>query len=386
MNFVPLLLVLGISPLARAEDTIDSLLAKARSAGEAKQPAAAAEAIGLAGALAHKSGDLAGESRVADAFREMTGALPAGGEGFGRRAALEAVMKKLDASRCGALLSAHALARELLLEATEAGDTEFAASAADVLARAASASKGKLGRSGAPLAKYGLGLKLLATGKSKEADAALDPALAAFAKERWIDLAMHAGTELAALRRKAGDDQGASAALTTVGALFDATTDADLFQTWRSMIDVRLKDASPEVLAGFEHAKSFFSGGTSVSAAGGAPGGAAGRTKIGSALASLPKDKPVLTVRRSKEGFAIREGFDPKFDATKPAKGGTWFASDGGVILAFHGSGVCLWSIDLEAARGAPGGVSTREFLPALYSLGDGETWSVSKDGVVTVR
>src|SRR5262249_50516146 len=158
------------------------------------QHAAAAEALGLAAALAHKQGDLAGESRVADAFRETVGALPAGGEGFGRRAALEVVMKKLDASRCGALLSAHALARELLLDATEAGDTEFVASASDVLSRAAGASKGKLGRCGAPLAKYGLGMKLIAAGKNKEAEAALDQALAAFAKERWIDLAVHAGT------------------------------------------------------------------------------------------------------------------------------------------------------------------------------------------------
>jgi hypothetical protein len=60
-------------------------------------------------------------------------------------------------------------------------------------------------------------------------------------------------------------------------------------------------------------------------------------------------------------------------------------ANRGGVTLAFSGRGVALRMLDLVGNRGQPGESSEAGSVRAYYLLAEGETWSVSKEGIVTI-
>jgi hypothetical protein len=94
-----------------------------------------------------------------------------------------------------------------------------------------------------------------------------------------------------------------------------------------------------------------------------------------------------VTVRRTEKGFEIREGFDPSFSATQPRKHGTKYHADGGVTIGFWSHAVGLHMIDPTGRKGQPGESSTGPGpLRAYYFLARNEEWSVTKDGVVSIR
>ena len=61
------------------------------------------------------------------------------------------------------------------------------------------------------------------------------------------------------------------------------------------------------------------------------------------------------------------------------------YVQKSGVTLAFHGAQVCLRMVDLVGLDGAPGDGAGCDPARAFYLVAPNETWSVSKDGVVSI-
>jgi len=59
-------------------------------------------------------------------------------------------------------------------------------------------------------------------------------------------------------------------------------------------------------------------------------------------------------------------------------------ASEGGVKLGFFGRSVALTSVELADEAGVAISTGSPSPVRAYYLLAEGETWGVSKDGVVT--
>ncbi|MHC4934210.1 MAG: hypothetical protein ACYTGV_18725, partial [Planctomycetota bacterium] len=113
--------------------------------------------------------------------------------------------------------------------------------------------------------------------------------------------------------------------------------------------------------------------------------GSAGLSGVGDALESYPRKKALVTVRRTKKGFQIREGFGPKFRKTQAYGPGVRHYGHEGVTYSFWGHAVALTTVDPTGRSGQPGGSSHRGPLRAFYHLGEGETWGVTRQGIVTV-
>jgi hypothetical protein len=371
---------------------------------EAKALAAKGDALGAAGrfgdvvAAAQAAGDLQAEQAAAEAFESWFDKLPADAAGDTkdrptRAAVLTATLRKLDASRCGAFVSAPVLARNVLRRATETGDFAAVPDAAKVAA--AHASKATSGRAAAVVAKYAEGMRAVAEGRFADATAPLDAAAAEAVKAGWIDLAAHACTELAAtwLHEKA-PDKAAAAVAATVSAC--ETSCGPMFVgEWQTMLAKRAPDGPEGLRKPLDDLMARItaagagrgSGGSGASGAPGAPGGSGPRVSpIGKLLAKLPKGKAFVSTTRSAKGFELRWTTAP--DA-KPVsafdESGVTFLGEGGVWLAFLGRGVALMVVDPVGNRGGFGGTFRLSDARAYYLLAEGETWNVSKDGVVTI-
>lgn len=398
--------VLVLAAGAAAKDTaVDTALDDAKVLARKGDPLKAAERFGDAVAIAQAAGDLQAEATAADAMAEflrdvmiqrMT-ARPAEPGATAEQAPatgnlLAAAMKRLEAGRCGAYVSAPVLARTILLLASETGDTSGVDDAARVAA--AHATKASSGRAAPVVARYAQGLKAAVEKRFDAATGPLDTAMKDAGKAGWFDLASHAGTELAAAWVGAGDAANATAALDAVAALCKDDTPRHAVRRWQDCVNARLADAPEAVRKSAEDAfKRLLAGGESVSAAGGrgGKGGAGGNadeepiSDVGRLLRKLGKGKPIVTATCTAKGIDVHWLTAPGVKCLVPFEDGEKVADEGGVTVSCSRHAIALRMVDLVGNRGQPGESSEMDPLRAYYLLAEGETWSVSKEGVVTI-
>lgn len=385
-----------------AGESPQTLLDEAKALSKNGESLKAAGRFGDAVAAAQAAGDLQAEESIAQALEELVrkvemdairrraqpdaSAAPADAPSV--PALLVAVMRPLDAGRCGAYVSAPVLARNLLLLATESGDFGPVADVAAVAA--AHARKPASGRAAAVVAKYAEGMRAEADGKFDVAAPLLDTAATDSAKAGWLDLVAHAGTEAAFAWVKAGSPEKAAASMTAAASAVGATPNLNRINGWSGFAKKRLADAPEAVTKPLADLVEKSKGPNSVSAAGGrgGRGGKAGEepvSDIGKLLPKLAKGKPFVTVKCTPKGLEIHwtTGADEK--PVRPFDEMVRIAEAGGVTLALQNRSVALMMVDLKGTRGQPGEASEASQVRAFYLLADGETWSVSKEGIVTI-
>lgn len=384
--------LLALPPLALAQPGARTDLAAAVRAAEALatkgEHAAAASAYGAAVAATHAAGDPLAELDAARSLEAFLGRRAGTESPAAELDALARVLGELDPTRGGAFVSAHAVAETLLAAAVESGDRTHAAGAALALGRRA---KAKYAGAGVlALERLAAGVAAEAAGRSKDADAALTRSLELAAAEEWRDLATLAATELAALRAAAGDVDGAAGALAAAARLFDAGADPDLAVRFDGLVRARLAGAGAAVLGPYREAlEPLLSQGQSAGAAGGAGGAPADRsaeTPLSRALRTLGKRAPLATAERTAAGFELALEFEPKAHRLAKPAHGLVHHSLSGVVLAVHGSAVMLVDLDPSGARGAPGDSSSPGRRLAGDRLARGETWTLARDGSVSIR
>lgn len=299
-------------------------------------------------------------------------------------AALHALMMKLDAGRSGAFVSAHIIARNLLLDATRTGDSTYVADAAMVIG--VHAKKKNISKCATAMKHYA---DALTAENAEAATAAMGKALYIMRSEGWTYLTMHAAVEFAARTR---DGKKAAAAIEKVADLFPPDADPSLRSVFRGLVEKRLADAPKEVSDACAHVMAPHQGGMSASAAGGkggkgGAGGAGGLAKVGDALPRYSSRKPLVTIKRTPDGFEMREGFDKSYRHTQKRKHGIKYHNDGGVTIGFWGNAVALKMLDPSGLNGPPGESSAapRAYL-AYYFLARKETWGFTKTGVVVIK
>ena len=296
-------------------------------------------------------------------------------------AALHELMMTLDAGRSRAFVSAHIIARNLLLDATRTGEQKFVGDAARVIAKHV---KGKgVGKCAKAVKFYADGMTDTDTDKALFA---LSKAHRVFCDEGWAVLAMHTGVEIAT---RSQDAAAGAAAIEKLFPLFPEDADYNLRQVFRALVEARLAGTSNEVRTACDKVLATKKPGGSVSAAGGAggKGGFVATSKVGKALGRYPKKKSLVTAKRTRGGFDIREGFDKRYRHTQALKHGLVFHDDGGVTLGFWGYAVGLGMVDPSGRNGQPGGSSVGPGRHlAYYFLARGETWGFNKTGVVTIK
>ncbi len=384
MKAVPLAFIFlsaGASTLRARDDaeTVEALLANAEARLAEKDVSGAAAALGEAASAAHRANDLLLEQRVAETLSSV---------GFGAAPpdALSALLKPLDPRRGGAFVSAHGVAIEIILAATRRGDTTGVSEAAAALA--AFSKTAKSGQCAAAAALHAQAMKSVAEKKDKDAVRLLGQALAAYAKHGWTDLEIIAGTELSAVALRLGDSAQARSALEIVASEFGESIDPRLAREWRNLARARLAGAPADVLAPLESALARIPKTTSAGAAGGTGGPARAPgdlSKVGRALTDRKAPAMLVTASRGREGFAIREGFDKSFAATKEPRHGETYHADGGITLSFVGRSVALAMVDPVGNRGQPGEGSSPSLRFARYPLAEGESYILAKTGVVTI-
>jgi hypothetical protein len=383
---------LAFAASASAKD--DAAIEAAKELAKKGEWVKAAERFGDVVAAAQKAGDLQAEQDAADAAESFFDDVPANpssdaktpdgkpkASGPSRAAVLAGLMRRLDVARCGACVSAPTLARNVLELATESGDFAPVADAAKVVA-----AKSASGAAAAVVAKYAEGLKAAAEGRLDDASAALQSAASDAGKAKWFDLAAHVATELAATRLRQNAPDQAVAAIAAAASTIDGSCGVGLTDSWRSMAELRCKSAPPALFNPIDdlaaRAKESKNGGSSA----GAAGGGSGRTSpIGKLLQNWPKGKPLVAAARKTSGFEISWATKQGAKPVVAFPGGKSQAVEGGVTLGFYGRSVALVRVDLEDDAGVAIGGGEPSPVRAFYLVADGETWSVSREGLVTV-
>jgi hypothetical protein len=383
---------------ARAAEGVEPLLAGAKEKARASEFGAAAALYGDAFALTHREGDLVREQEVRDAFREFLEKLPpapiVGGEEASSvttdlRGVRLIVMKRLDPARCGALVSAPCLAGEVLLETVARGGGSGVAEAAEVLGPHAGTARSGLGlRTLGTLAR---GLVAAAAGEESAATS-LKGGLETAAKQEWTDLALAASLELAAFHAKKGDAAAARAAVESMAALLTPKTERRIIQWAVAAAGRRLEGAPPEVRAPLDDAVKAL---REVMSRGGRGmrGGAGGAgedprnplSPLGLALRRSPKGKVLATVARTKEGFELRVAWDLKYRGLHQRQDHVQALAEGGLTISLADWSVAVGLVD--AAGTLPGPPEEHAPAPcaAFYRVAAGETWALTKEGVVQI-
>ena len=247
----------------------------------------------------------------------------------------------------------------------------------------------KVGHFATAMVDYAAGLLAVAGGDPAGAVDALQSPLDVMSKQGWAEPGVYIAVELAAACVAAERADEAVAALATAGDLLKSCGDRAIAQNFRAVATTRLEGAPEKELAAYEAAMEPFSGGGSVSAAGGAgaPGGNAGGvdiSKIGRAWKKLSSKKPFLTVTRTQGGYLIRQTFDKDFRAEQPVQTGVKHHADGGITLSFWDGGVRLTMVDMRGLDGQPGESSERGAFVFFDPIPRGYSWCVTKKGRVT--
>ena len=105
---------------------------------------------------------------------------------------------------------------------------------------------------------------------------------------------------------------------------------------------------------------------------------------MGAAWKSYSATKPLLTVRRG-DGFEIVPRFPGAAKDERKVDTGVKHWDGGGITLSFCGTGVALTMVDLTGRNGQPGESSQQQPWQLFYLLAPGETWGVTKKGIVSV-
>jgi len=366
------------------KESLKDLLAEAEAKSRASKPLEAAALYGQAIALGHRNGDLLQEQEAAEAFLRFY----AGTDGDGRREAAAAALAKLDAKRCGAFVSAPLLAGEVLLAEVAKGDGKLVAEAAAVLGWHA-----RNARSGAAIAataSFAAAVKEARGGDPSKAALPLNEVLDLAVEQDWTDLALAAGAELAVLRLKGGDAAGAAAAVGSAAALISPKTERRHLEFFKELSEVRLKDAPEAVLKPWHDAMGYLKKdapgvGAPDGGAGGDAAGARRESPFGAAVKPGAKTRVLATVSRTKEGFDLRLGWDPKFRSAFAHPPGVRHVTEGGLTLAFADRSVSARAGDPVLGNGPPGADSQPAPGRAFYRLARGETWTLHRDGVVFI-
>ncbi len=386
-----LLLAPGGQALARTE-TVSGLLARARSQTDLGE---LTDTYSRAIALTHKAGDVLVEQSVSQAFSGFLYQMPwevphvPGADnlslGRQRRDAFALILGRLDPKRSAAFVSAHALATQFLFSATKNADDRHVFRSLEVIEEFARSQRSS--KISDMLALYGQGIVARASGRSDEAIGPLEQALNTCIAERWTDCAAYVGTELAAVGVERKNRSKARAALEAIASAGAQDMTFRLAATWKSLVDARLRGAPSDVLEPYAFAlKPFLEEGSFVESL--LPECACdppGLTKLGSAWRDLSSARPIVTVLRTRDGFEIREGFDREFRAARSIAWKLEHFSNGGVVLAFDGAGVALLRLALEGSSVGPSEAPYPSLANSYYRLGVGESYSVSKVGLVTI-
>lgn len=400
-----LLLSFALAEGAAAKDQSRAQAAfrEAKALAEKRQGLAAAERFGEAIALAQAAADLETESQAAEALDDIVSSAPrprpaTGGAGAtgteqptSSLALLAAAMRKLDPARCGAFVSAPVLARNVLLAASESGEMRHVPDAAAVAAK--HAMRAGSGRCAEVVARYAEGLCAILEKRPADATAPLQSATEDAAKSGWPDLATHAGTELAVAWLAAGDEAKATAAVAAVAARVPDEMDGSVVSRWMACLNARLADAPAAVRKPADDAIRSYpearrAGRDGGAGGAGAAGGAAGEepvSDVGRLFRKLAAGKSFVSVTCTAAGHDVRWATAPKKKLLRPFSLGEQFVDEGGVTLGFAGRSVALRRVDLVGLDGKPGDHGDVGPVRAHYLLADGETWSVTKSGVVTI-
>lgn len=355
--------------------------------------AGAAAEFGAVLASAQAAGDLALEDQAAEAFAALVDAAPADPvassketrSGTSRAALLMIVLRKLDKSRSGAFVAAPSLARHVLQSATRTGDTTLVAEAAAVVR--AHASRPGSGVAAPVVAKFAEGMKAAAEGKFDAATAPLEAAAGAAAKAGWWDLATCAATEAAAAWTKLGSAEQAVAIVQSTADALGPACDPRLVARWKGVIDGRVPGgaaSAPAAVCSEKLAKASYAGNEAGPGAPGADAGSPG-TALALALPKLAKSKPFVSATWTAAGFDVRCVAAPDARPKAPVTQGVRYVVEGCVTLGFRGRAVALCAVDLHGGRNGARGRDSHSPASAVYLVAEGETWSVSKEGVVTL-
>lgn len=394
------LIACGVSLLllsqAWARDDAKTRLRSAEDLAKSGSAVEAAEAYAVAMVAAQKANDLEAQERLMRSLeRSIPRALTRGSSTrSGLAPATSILMSGLSPKRNGAFLSCGALAHWCILEATGSDDRAQLDDACNAAIAAA-----KVSKSGAytkAMASYARGLQHAAKQEHGLACPLLQTALDKMTKEGWASSAVVVATEAAAAYLAAGQVRKAIAALESGAAAMKASGDQEVVRIWRLAVSKRLPDAGPNVLAPYTQAMeplgkggvAFAKGGKGGQGGRGGQGGAGGaqESKVGKAWKKLSKSKPFISVKRTADGYVIKQGFDKRFKATQPYAEGVKHHDDGGVTLSFWDGGVRLYMVDLEGRRGQPGESSLPTSFAFFTPLAIGETWSVNKKGDITIK
>jgi hypothetical protein len=389
------LLLLAVSPAGavRAGDpAIGEHLAAARALLEKRDHRAALKQVGDALLLAHEGGDIAGESEAVPVLEALARSLPekpaADGEKGppGRREAMALLMARMAHTRAGALVSANALARNLAFLAVENGDefnSDVSSSVvchwsgakdsgavadffAEWLVRVESMNLvGSIGTRG--------GLDGFPMVRKKIAEAAING---------WADEATHAATDLARFQIKWKQDVGGLAAMTQAEEACRAAGDAAVLERWQKCIDRRLGTAIPSLLQPIQRLAGKLPAVPPGTAGVDRPAGATG---LGDAFAGMKSGSILVRVSRNDKCFDVVPAWKPKEKIKVPYGPGARFLDGDGLILVFQGRAVGLYALNLDGHLGVPGDGMHDLSFRSLYPIAKGETWSLRKDGTVTL-
>ncbi len=225
----------------------------------------------------------------------------------------------------------------------------------------------------------------------------LDAALAHTDTKR--DLGVLSGALLAEQRllhaTATGSFEGLEKAITavvieTVAGAFEGVDDMGPVMAWRTLFTWRLPDAPPELVAMID--KLLPSGNRSGSSGGAGGAGGRGRSandpgsKFGQGIAKMSTKKVMLSVKRTKDGWVVREGYDKKYETNHPFSAGVEFITDDGVSIARCGHAIALDFLDEKGGVGGSGGSSHPSPWLSFYHRAEGETWQLTRGGIVTIR
>ena len=355
----------------------------------------AVERIGDGLLLAHGSGDLLAEGDAAAALEEVARALPPaapeGKEGSApqgplrRREAMGLLMKKLDPKRQGAFVSPGILARRLILLSSEQGDEYLRQEAKNILMGWEDGKK-----SGEATVFYTTWTITMSSmnslgpvGKGNtDGFVYLRRDIQRGVAHEWADEVTHAVTEHAAFYVKFQDPLDGLDSMKQGEKVCLAVGDADVVDRWKKTIDARLAGAPDKLKEPFRRVVGKF---PPTEAGPGGAGKAIAATGLGLAFAKLKKDAPLVRVKRTDTGFDVMPAWDTKAKFKIAYGPGVRYLDADGLILAFQARAVGLHAVDLEGRMALPGNGSADTSFRALYTLAPAETWTLRKDGTVTV-
>ncbi|MFT7464175.1 MAG: hypothetical protein ACI9EF_002524 [Pseudohongiellaceae bacterium] len=379
---VALLLVLCPTPLG--DKRVDELLASAARMSELGQPEVSA---GLCGeALAERSLKEAPQAQQATAAQvaDILGARPPADELF-------ALLAELPVKHNGLFVSAHSLARALVFEAIERGESAYGIELRDILGAHGKFRDG--GKAGKTFARVGEALAMLSRYEGLNAVKPLGRAFEQMLDEGWQEEAVYVGTELAAQLVSVGKDAAARDVIESLASLFPGGGDLLMLRRWSDLVDARLDDAPAEVLATFRGLQAYLPDEDLGAGAAASPSGEAVRPQQGlkpAAVAdalSARRTVDLLTIERNGRQWLIESklGASP-LDLSLDLAPGFVVLDHEGIVFALDGPTVAVLSLELVVDHRGAAARSSWGVLQATYLLAEGESFRLDSKGGVTVR